>query len=75
MVLPVVYLAISKGKATCTGIKGIAIRPKRSFGIPPSTNFRPITLSVVEKPIWKKKTFALYVFRHYGYFLTYFTCK
>lgn len=48
---PVVYFDITSGKAICNGINGTAINPNRSFGIPASTSFNVITLSVAENPI------------------------
>lgn len=49
--LPVVYFEITNGNAICSGIKGTAINPSFSFGIPDSTNFSVKTLSVAENPI------------------------
>lgn len=53
MSLPVVYLEITRGRAICKGIKGTAISPNCSLGMPVSTSFKDITLSVAEKPIYK----------------------
>lgn len=42
---------MTRGRAICSGIKGTAIKPRRSFGMPASTSFNVITESVAENPI------------------------
>lgn len=64
---PTVYFEIANGSNICKGIIGTAIRANFSFGIPASTNFKPVTASQAENPIcnWYKqikisKKFKLY---------------
>lgn len=49
---PTVYFEIANGSNICKGIIGTAIRANFSFGIPASTNFKPVTASQAENPIY-----------------------